>query len=457
MKPTLTFYNGIEETGGVQVSFNFKRKALFFDMGITHGNLFTAPYIHMKDPMTSPIYKRELRQFLLTGYALPQLSLFDEKAVGELTEEDMAKIWKGEKSQPYEEARVFISHTHQDHMALLPYLKKGTIVYMHEDSYTLYKAMVKADYCYETKANIRTFKSNETIEWEEMKITTLEMDHDIPGSSGFMLEADEYSFAATGDWRAHGRHYHRVKNYIEKTQSKNIDVLLTESTMVENQSSQPVRLLRKERVVLDEFKTIIQTASSLVYFMTLPFNVERLIDCIKIAKEEQRNFVIEERVAEFLKVVSKDNLCGFTDKLSQDELENIRILEPNSNKKFSYSTVTVKEIAENKSNFIVMLHYASVPYLAEFENMGECTESSVMIQADAPMDKEKINKWLHEYSIHYYDIGNKGHAAPHEITKLVKGIHPKLVVPIHGENGKMLDTGSIKKFVPQRGETLHLK
>ncbi|MFZ4451556.1 hypothetical protein [Salibacterium aidingense] len=456
MTTSLTFFGGLRSVGGVQILYGHNNTGLLFDAGISHHDLFQAPFIHLKEPLSRPMPHRELRQYLLTRMAPPILGLYDQKELGSLTEQDLLRIWGKTSFPAFDHMHVFVSHIHQDHMALLPFLHAGITVHMHEDALGVYNALTEAGYYDGTNAVIEPFQSNEKIMMDGIELQTLEVDHNTPGASGFILKEEGFTLANTADWRTHGPHGERMEYFITRCQQENVDMLITESTRVNKKSIMSRQKNTPEADFFKQYMQLIENAQALVYLLTLPLDAERMAGIMKKTKASGKTLVLEEKTALFWNEIIANNVCSLAeDPVLQDE-NLFSVLEPDSltKQKLPYPARTVSEITQTKQNYVLHLHYTSVPYLAEFEKLGPVSENSTMIHADAPVHQNHLQNWLDEFQISYHNISTKGHAAPHEITKLTERIAPGVVVPVHGRHPHLVDSKSVKKYLPERGETL---
>lgn len=457
MKDTITFFGGLNTTGGVQILLGSGDTGMMFDFGIPHQGLFTAPFIHLNVPMR-PLAKRELRQYLLTRMAPPIIDLYDKEYLESLGKQDLNNIWGNKVFPTYKNMYVFISHIHQDHMALLPYLHKDITVFMHKDAYSVYQAMVSAGYYYDTKAQIYPLSDKQEIDLSDFTLQLVEVDHNTPGTSGFLLKTSENNVAFTGDWRRHGRHSDRMETFIEKCKTEQIDMLITESTRVNQTSIFKKENDGKEETVLDAYRQLVSNAKGMVYLNVLPFDVERVADIILQTKNVGKTLVMEENIAKFWYDSTRNGIDVLNNHTSLQDVDTIKVLQAHKDQSIDlpFQTITVDEIVQNKGQYVLHLNYKSLPYLIEFERLGDQTNKSCYIHADHPVDKAILNKWLTEFNISYHNISNKGHASPDDISYLVEQINPKVVIPVHGISPSLLDSKGVRKYHPTYGESVEV-
>lgn len=122
-------------------------------------------------------------------------------------------------------------------------------------------------------------------------------------------------------------------------------------------------------------------------------------------------------------------------------------------KALPYATITLEEIAEQKSDILYFFKFPDLAHLIELEVLGSSHGNSHFIQADysVDIDHPEVVKYCKAFSITRHSISNRGHANPEEISDLIERIAPKAVIPVHGFHTKLLDTKGIGAYYPQKG------
>ncbi|MBM7571350.1 MBL fold metallo-hydrolase [Aquibacillus albus] len=453
MENNLSFFGGLDTVGGVHLLFGRGETGLLFDAGIQHGGLFTAPFIHLNDPMAKPIPRRDIRQYLLNRMAPPILNLYDPSLLGSLTKADLQRVWPEKQLPNYKNHYVFVSHVHQDHIALVPFLDESITVFMHQDVYASYQALVAAGYYFGTRANIETFVDGQVIDLGDFQIQPIETDHNATGTSGFILKTEEHKTAFTADWRIQDRYPGRMEKFIQTCQSEKIDVLITETTRVNKESLINEEADRLESTVMYDYSRIIEEAPGLTYLYALPMDLERTAEIIARTKATGKTLVMEKNIATFWHEAIKNGISALEGHPSITDMSTIKVLDTIHS--LPYETVTIDDIVTDKSNYVVHLSYQSIAYITEFERLGQQSKS-VYIHANAPAKQQVMQKWLKAFRISYHDISNKGHATHQEITNLVERIQPGVVIPVHGRTPFLLQTRGVAKYFPEYGETTTL-
>lgn len=452
----LTFYGGLTTIGGVHIMYSCGDTGIVFDLGMARG-FFNG------DTRVRSDYG--IRSFLLTRMAPPVLDLYDPELLGDLGEAELQQVWGREQLEQVTNLHGFVSHIHQDHMALLPSLRPNLPVWMHRDAYAVYEAIVAAGDYEDTRADIRIIEDGQIVDYGPFRIEFIEVDHDSPGVTGFIIHGPEHRIAFTADWRRHGRNHHRLDRFIERCQTVGVDVLITEGTRM-----RPDTLFRKPKDRLEvqvavECRLAMEQTDGLVYVNILARNVERVADLIMKTQEAGRELVMDESTA-VLWFEASDKLQVLSGHPALEAGRHvIRLLRtpvwsqgprPVNNVKLPYAPITVNEITANKSQYAVYLIYPLTALIAELETKGSQAAASIYVHADGnPLTSadEMLLKWLNEFGVQYRYCATGGHAAPQEITELTTAIAPGLVIPLHSNHPTLFNSGGVRKYYPAPGES----
>ncbi|MFW6306453.1 MAG: hypothetical protein ACOC1N_03635, partial [Bacillota bacterium] len=439
----------------VQIMFGSGEDGVIFDFGVpvNRWGLF--------DRTVNPGFDRALKTYLLSRMAPPIFSLYDEKYIDGISQNDISLLWNNKEFPEYKNMSIFVSHIHQDHMALLPYLKEDINVYMNNDSHSIYRAVVESGEYYDTKAKLNGILDGGTVDLGDIELRVLEMEHGVPGASGVMLSSDKYKIAYTGDWRKHGYHPDRIEKFIEVCKNDSLDILITEGTALWPNSIFKTPSIWSETDIAEKFDDLLSNSSELVYLNILARNVERTIDFIKISSDNNRLFVMDNSTVRLLVESINNGLTVIEGNPLDAYADTIRILDlENDMRNIPFETIDVSEIVSRKEDFVVFLTYQQLPLMIEFERLGNKNGSSQYFHADGdPLNGSDpiLKRWIKEFDLNYHYYSTGGHARPHEIKNLVESINPRVVIPLHSNNPTLLYTGnSVEKYYPAYGEIIQL-
>jgi ribonuclease J len=458
----LTFYGGMNTIGGVQIVYGFEDMGFVFDLGLSMRGLFNEQ-VKTKAP-------EGVRHYLLTRSAPPLLNLYPLETTENITLQQLQEVWKRSELPQYNNLKVFISHIHQDHMALLPYVAEGTPIYMSKDAYAVYRAVVASGEYGDTKGTIITLEDLQEITLDnegKVRLKIIEVDHDSPGCSGFILTtASGVKIGFTADWRRHGRHSYRMDRFIELCRNEGVEVLITEGTRLRADTLFRKPEDRLETDVAVRYREVIEQAAGLVYVNILARNVERVADIIVATKEAGRKLVMDESTATLWHEANRIGITALTGNAALTCAEEVIRVLPTlnsltvvSSRELPYPTLSLSEIIANKAHYSVYLPYNQLPLIAELECLGDRLHPSHYVHADGnpltPND-ETLHRWLTEFGVHYHYFSTGGHAAPQEISDLTERIEPKVVIPLHSVHPTLFDSRGIPRFYPVYGETVNI-
>lgn len=448
---SLIFYGGLNTIGGVHILYSNGNHSLIFDLGLQLRGLF--------DIKVQAHPSHGLQQYILTRMAPPVLPIYDKRELEGLEYQAVSDLWGKDKMPATDNINisVFISHIHQDHMALLPYVNEETTVYMHQDAHAVYRGVVVSGEYKDTSATIHSLQDLETVQFEDFTLQLVEVDHDTPGASGFLIKSKEHTIAFTGDWRTHGRNSERMERFITLCKEANVDILLTEGTSLRKESAFDDPVMVQEVEVADHYARIVKEATSLVYVNILARNVERVADFIMKTKELGRKLVMDGRTAALWHESITQGIKSLNGHPSLAEKDTIRVLESDINitKDLPYETISINEIVSNKSNYTIYLIQENTPLISQLERQGEQVGQSHYIHADGnPLTNRDpvLEAWLKEFCVKYHYYATGGHATPKEISRIISEIKPKVVIPLHSLHPSLVDSKGVPKYCPAYGE-----
>jgi mRNA degradation ribonuclease J1/J2 len=452
----LTFFNGLNTTGGVQIVYGKNGQGLLFDFGVEHTDLLFPLYMTSYEPVfASP--GREARQYLLAGMTAPYFELYRPEQIQGLNSERVMRQWGGSTFPKYDKLSVYISHMHTDHMALLPYAHQELPVYMSHDSRSLYHSMVAAGSFPATAARMIACENLSVVDFGDFTIQVIATDHNATGVSAIIIDSGDFRIAYTGDWRRQGRNPQNIDRFIDICRGKPIDVLITEGTRVQPDPSK-VSVQMTEDVLLSRFGELLND-EGLVYVQMSPRDFERMADMMGIAAQKGRKIVMEASHALAWHVANREGLrllaghpalgakIQVVDATIQDGME------------VPYEAVSLEHMAEHKSEYLYFFKFPDLAHMIELETLGELQGQSRFIQSDygVKKDHKDVAKFLRRFGIAGHDLSNGGHAHPTAISDLIERIQPKAVIPLHSKHPRSVDTRGVKAYYPSKGETIAVK
>jgi len=276
----------------------------------------------------------------------------------------------------------------------------------------------------------------------DFSITPYLIDHSATDAYMFLIEVEDKKVLYTGDFRAHGRKKVTFEKLLENDEVKNVDVIITEGTMINRNNE-----YQSEEEVEEEMKKIIKNGFSIL--ISSSQNIDRIVSAYKAAKSLNKTFVVDIYTAWILEVVSRKSL-----NLVTIEYEGIKVYKPtydiggyqygiiNNNKdyfkNFRYkifdknNVITFDEIVKNPDNYFVK---TSPIYVKKFEQIvGKKPNIIYSMWKGYIKEDEILQKIQKEYNCFY--VHTSGHVTKKDLKKLIDSINPKKIIPIHTETKK---------------------
>ena len=215
----LTFYGGVREIGGTKILLRSDGGSVFIDFGKD----FSLESAYFEEPWNPPFY-------------IPSL-----QGIGALPPID--GLYRLNPGRPVD--GVVISHAHLDHCGHIPLLSPQIPVYAGRDTKELilirsetYNRGWTNDF---SLTDWRTFRTGDVVQVEGTGINfmPIHVDHSVPASYGFIIEAGGRKLAYTGDLRMHGRHPRMTEDFLGALRVNKIDTLICEGTNAASEGRDP--------------------------------------------------------------------------------------------------------------------------------------------------------------------------------------------------------------------------
>jgi len=344
---------------------------------------------------------------------------------------------------------IFISHSHYDHISLLPQVNRNIEIYIGGSSKAILDKRIELGrtYRYNNYKGLKlyTFKSFDEINVDVFRVIPIHVDHSIPGAYGFIIETPDTVIVYTGDYRLHGQEKSLTEDFINNIKKFDVDVLITEGTRVHD-----IEDIR-ERDVYIRLSRIFQKNNKPIFIESSYLDIDRIKSIFNASNDSGKRILITSK--HFIYIYS----LGLYDNRLRPNINKdlLTVLFPKKKssliKKFyetlssnGYNVIDEDEILLNNdtvymdfNEYIQKLIKTKVPpgSLAIFSNSEPFDEESYI-------DFKKVINWLNIFCIPSYRIHSSGHASPLDIKRLVDETKPKDIMVIHSEY-----PDTLKKFL----------
>lgn len=404
----ITIYRGTKEIGGTLVELKMPDSRILIDAGY--------PLFLNGKAIDNKIEKMTREKLL---------------ALGVLPNVEGLYSW----DQPSFSA-VLISHAHLDHYGLLKYIHPNIPIYMSEGTQSLIRLSQLFKIVENFELTIRSFEMYNAFKVGDFSITPYLMDHSAFDSAAFEITAADKTVIYTGDFRGHGRKAKCLDKFLERA-TKQADILLIEGTMLGRQAEQVMTESELEEATVLELNDF----TGPVLFQASGQNIDRLVSFYRASIKLQRIFVIDIYTAN---VLSKLRQLGSQIPYPSKDYPNIRVFYPwGLTKKifdeigekyardFAPFRISREEIKNNQRKILMMvgpslkrdlkncyLHDGIFIY-SLWQGYRECEY------------QQKFEKSLEDTGFKMKFLHTSGHAVKEDLTRTIKGLDPKKVIPIH--------------------------
>ncbi|MCR5769921.1 MAG: MBL fold metallo-hydrolase [Butyrivibrio sp.] len=435
----LGFYNGLREIGGTFVVVETDTARCMFDFGFANADII--------DNKVSCAPCDMAYYYVNLGILTPMDGIYDDTTAHKL----------GLKSYSEDTKKNFfiISHMHIDHMGGLGMLDPEVPVYMSSDSLKLYRAIASTG-----EAEVREHKNcigidyDKTFTVEDITVKVVQVDHDVVGACGFIIETKDGSICYTGDYRFHGFHRDITENFAKTCHGAN--VMITEGVTASFEDidmlslEEPADMGNSEEVVEEYMRDKIANEEGLIVINNYNRNVERIHRLINVCKSEGRTLVLEPIQAEYVHAFYPEDEIS----IYAQNLDECCFDIPDDWKK-----VSRKDLISNPSKYVLQQDYKHIYELIDLKDV-----LSLYVHMDgAPLgDYDPSYKKLHDFmdklEINYEHKGTGGHSRPYYLRYMIDHIEPGTLIPLHSfRPEQVMSEHAGCRILPEYGDFYELK
>ena len=331
---------------------------------------------------------------------------------------------------------VLISHAHIDHYGLLKYINPAIPVYMSAGTYTL----IRVSQCFQItdrfELEVRKFNMYIPFQIGDINVKPYLMDHSAFDAAAFEITAEGKTVTYSGDFRGHGRKAVCLDRFIE-TARKQPEVLLSEGSMIGRVDEKILTEGELENEVVKRMNGVY----SPMLFQCSSQNIDRLVSFYRAAMRLRRKLVIDVYTANVLYELRQ---LGNNLPYPSPEYSNIKVFFP-----YRLTQKIFNEIGEDYAKRF-SAHHISRDQLREKQNeiVMACRPSMRMdIEKCGLSDgvfiyslwsgyrlnnyQQNFEKYLENKGFSLETLHTSGHAEIADIKRVIKGLNPKKIIPIH--------------------------
>ena len=330
---------------------------------------------------------------------------------------------------------IIISHAHIDHYGLLKYVHSDIPVYLSAGTKTLIDVSQTFKIVQPYPVNARIFKMYASFSVGDITVKPYLMDHSAFDSAAFEILAEGKTILYSGDFRGHGRKAVCLDIFIKRAQ-KQADVLFTEGTMVSRGTDEvTVTENELELAAIDEIKK----QTGIVLFQSSGQNIDRIVSFYRAALQCGKTFVVDVYTANVL-----HELHALGNKIPYPSYNNLKVFFPclltekifneigaQYVKRFSAYRISREQLKKQQNDIIMLVRPSMKKDLEKchFSN-GLFIYSMWQGYRDSEYQQSFENR-LGERGIRKTFMHTSGHAKISDICRLINGLNPKKIIPIH--------------------------
>ena len=329
---------------------------------------------------------------------------------------------------------IIISHAHLDHYGLLKYVHPDIPVYLSAGTKTLIEVTQLFKICEQYDINSVLFKMYEAFNIGGFAVKPFLVDHSAFDAAAFEISAEGKTVIYSGDFRGHGRKAVCLDSFIRQA-SKQANVLFIEGSMVERSEEKTITEDELEMAVVAE----LQGNSGIALFQSSSQNIDRIVSFYRAALRLGKTFVVDVYTANVL-----HELHALGNKIPFPSYDKLKVFYPYRITQKVFNEIGAeyaqrfsayhmpKEKLDSMQNDVVMLVRPSMQKDLERCNISGGTFFYSMWQGyrDSAY-QQKFETWLDSKEFNKVFLHTSGHAKISDIRRLIDGLNPKKIVPIH--------------------------
>ena len=404
----ITIYRGSKEIGGTLIELKTDTTRILIDAGY--------PLFLNNEPIADNIAR------------LPHTELL---ALGVLPKIDKLYDWDNADFDA-----VLISHAHIDHYGLLKYINSAIPVYMSAGTRRLIEISQRFKICDNFDLDIRKFTMYRSFQIGDIRIKPYLMDHSAFDAAAFEINAEGKTVIYSGDFRGHGRKAVCLDRFIEKVE-KRPDILLVEGSIL-GRLDEP---MMKEQELEDEVVKRVSGLNSPLLFQCSSQNIDRLVSYYRAAIRLKRKFIVDIYTANVLYELRK---LGNKLPYPSPEYPGIKVFFPRRltqkifneigeeyARRFSEFHISREQLKKAQDSIIM----ACRPSMhMDIKKCG--LRDGVFLYSlwsgyrDSPY-QQRFEKSLEDADFSLETLHTSGHAAVVDIKRVIEGLDPQKLIPIH--------------------------
>jgi len=354
---------------------------------------------------------------------------------------------------------VVLSHAHQDHTGLAGFVHSDIPVLATTGTWALADAIAPFVPNRDNIFNRQVLHRGRPRRFGSLRITAVPVDHSAPDAAALYVEGGDRNLLYTGDLRAHGKKGYLFDDLICRYAGK-VHTLLVEGTTV----GRPGHDCTTESDIGAEFENRFRHQKGLSLVFCSGQNLDRIVVIFRAAKKTGKTLVIDLYTAYTL-----HKLAYLSANIPQWNWPGIKIIawpyQERSLRKaqqggFVDVTKTAKKwtsiaVLKDQGDRHVLLMRANRMMNSLESKLGEKTKDVDVIWSmwDGYRKHDRhVGPFCERHGVNSTYIHTSGHAPWPDLIRLIKGLQPEVIVPVHTERAQVFAEHFENVFLPRDGE-----
>ncbi|HEY2422085.1 MAG TPA: MBL fold metallo-hydrolase [Neobacillus sp.] len=434
----IRFWGGLRTIGGTVVTVEYKGSRVIFDFGMTYN-----PAANIFDGQIKRRLHGMVRDNLRLNLIPPIDGLYSAESLGNSNRDIIPAEEYGQKTA------VVISHLHLDHIGAMGLISPSIPVYLTKESHELYSALNVIDEGVPGERDYQSCEYGVTFSIGEIKITPIQVDHDILGACAYHIQTPDGAIVYTGDLRLHGKHPERIEHFIYEVNRLGLDVLIMEGTTLSSVEEMREAIvgnrivpaeMTTEMNIPEKISERLKETKGLGIFNIYHTNIDRLSGMIQAARDSSRIAVFEPETAYLLdKLTDEQDFLVYKSVETMFEDQAGTLPEWKSELLKKLKTISAEMINSSPSKYILQNNYENVLELFDLNvREGIYIHSNGVPLGTFDPAFQNLKKIISKLDVNYNNIGAPGHAIPSNLKYIVDCIDPKFLIPLHSFNPERL-------------------
>jgi ribonuclease J len=326
-----------------------------------------------------------------------------------------------------------ISHPHRDHYGLVGYAHPSIPVHIGMEAEKLLRASAAFSSFGLQLANVVHYRPGARLSVGPFTITPYLVDHSAFDAYSLLIEADGRRLFYSGDLRGHGWKARSFRALVERG-PKGVDAMLLEGTTLSRVGAPKAET---EAELVERIADSMASAQGIVLAAFSGQNIDRFVTFYKATQKVRRTFVADLYLAHLLRALERKSLPDPTSgrmrvflprvtKLRIVRTKAFDLVEP-----FRHRRIYPAELTKRSRQLVLSFRSSMI---RELETIG-CLSGGKVIYSMWPGYIERSNpdlrSWAERNGMEFEIIHTSGHADSNDLRRLVAGISPRKLIPIH--------------------------